>query len=115
MYFTQSILDHLADLCYLDVRQTHQRKLTVHFDKAPINNTKRVPEQMEACGFSRMDHPLYRPDLAPCDFFPFGNRKENVAGKSRDTDGELYRVCELFWRPFLATYSGLLLRNWSGG
>jgi hypothetical protein len=38
-------------------------------------------QQMEACGFSKMDDAGYSPDLAPCDFFLFGRLKQDLAGQ----------------------------------
>jgi histone-lysine N-methyltransferase SETMAR len=50
-------------------------KTTLHFDNAPIHNTKAVMGQLEQSELKRMDHPTYSPDLAPCDFFRFGSMK----------------------------------------
>jgi hypothetical protein len=49
----------------------------LHFDKAPIHNTKDVQDHLANFGFGRMEHPPYSPDPAPCDFFLFGAMKEN--------------------------------------
>jgi hypothetical protein len=101
MYFIQSMIDPLRELCYADGRQIHQRQFILHLDNASIC----VLEQTETCGFSRTDHPTYSPDLAPCDFFLFGHLKANLAGQLFDTDEELF----LGVRIISAGISGALL------
>jgi histone-lysine N-methyltransferase SETMAR len=88
-YFAQEILGGLEPVCYPEDRNPHQRKIIVHFDNAPIHNTKIVMEQLQHSGFKKMDHPPYSPDLAPSDFFLFGYLKEQLKGRSFSEEEEL--------------------------
>jgi hypothetical protein len=95
MSFTQTIIDPLRELCYRDGQHTHQRKFTVDCDNAPIHNSKHILEQIEACGFPRMDHPAYIPYLSLCDFFLFVYLRKHLAGQLFDIDELRYwrRIC----------------------
>jgi hypothetical protein len=41
----------------------------VHFDNAPIHDSKFVPEKPMEGGPKRLIHQVYSPDRSPCDFF----------------------------------------------
>jgi hypothetical protein len=49
----------------------------IHFDNASPHNSKQSQECIQASKAKRLPHPVYRPDLAPSDFFLFGYLKEN--------------------------------------
>jgi len=57
-------------------------------DNAPVHNAKKVQTAIAECGFQEMNHPLYSPDLAPCDYFLFIHLKKHLRGGrfSSDTD-----------------------------
>jgi hypothetical protein len=69
MFFIKCFLGPLAELCYPQGRKSRERRVMVHFDNAPIHNTEEVQGYCANVEFRRMKHALYRPDLAPCDFF----------------------------------------------
>jgi hypothetical protein len=76
-FFIKCVIRPLVGFCYPEGRKPHQKRVVVHFDNALIHNTEAVQECLADCGFKRMNHPAYSPDLAPCDFFLFGAMKEN--------------------------------------
>jgi hypothetical protein len=84
-YYVEEVLTPLADSCYPQRSQRPRHLVTVHFDNAPIHNTNLVAECLERRKLTRMSHPPYSPDLAPCDFFLFGYLKGKLAGQSFDT------------------------------
>jgi hypothetical protein len=53
----------------------------LRFDNAPVHSTEGVRENLASFGFRRMVHPLYSPDLEPCDFFLFGAMKYAFTGQ----------------------------------
>jgi len=57
-------------------------------DNAPVHKAKKVQTAIAECGFQEMNHPLYSPDLAPCDYFLFRHLKKHLRGRrfSCDTD-----------------------------
>jgi histone-lysine N-methyltransferase SETMAR len=87
-YFAEHVIANLGWACRADDALQGQL-ITVHFDNAPIHNTKRVADELEAWGMERLEHPPYSPDLAPCDFFLFGYLKELLADKHFSTEEEL--------------------------
>jgi histone-lysine N-methyltransferase SETMAR len=94
--FIECVLPPLTKICYPQGRGTHERKVILHSDNAPVHNSDRVEESLAIFGFRRMDHPPYRPDLAPCDFFLFGARKQASAGHHFDTIDDLWMGVEVF-------------------
>ena len=42
-----------------------------HQDNAPVHNTILVSDYLTKMGIKTVPHPLYSPDLAPCDFWLF--------------------------------------------
>jgi histone-lysine N-methyltransferase SETMAR len=72
----------------------------LYFDNAPIHSTEEVQGHLRYLSFTRMEHPLYSPDLAPCDFFLFGTMKENFSGQRFESAQELFRAVEAFLRAF---------------
>jgi hypothetical protein len=91
-YFAGEIIGGLKDVCYPEGRNPHERKRTLHFDNTPVHNTRTVMGQLEQSGSKRIEHPPYGPDLAACDFFPFGYMKEQLKGRSFAEEEELLSV-----------------------
>jgi len=68
------------------------RGLFLHMDNAPAH---RVDECFMEHGITRLPHPPYSPDIAPCDFWLFGFLKNYLEGSSYDTPEQLYEaVCQ---------------------
>jgi histone-lysine N-methyltransferase SETMAR len=84
-YFCEEVITPLAEMCYPNGIGRARYKVTVHFDNAPIHNTAEVSEYLQAYRLTRMQQPPYSPDLAPCDFFLFGDLKRRLAGNSFET------------------------------
>jgi hypothetical protein len=71
-YFTEENIGRLEDSGYLEGRNPHQRKVTLHF-----SNTRTVIGQLEQSGFQGMEYPLDNLGLAPYGFFLFGYMTEH--------------------------------------
>jgi transposase len=93
-YFAEVILPSLVSVCYPDGRRSRGRKCVVHFDNAPIHNSKVVAEKLIEENLKRMPHPVYSPDLSPCDFFLFGYLKDRLVDKRYTTPEELFSEVE---------------------
>jgi histone-lysine N-methyltransferase SETMAR len=93
-YFEKEIIQTLGASCYPNGLQAPGSQVTLHFDNAPIHNTKLVSDSLEFLGFNRLDHPPYSPDLAPCDFFLFGYVKEKLIGSAFDSPDDLFSAVE---------------------
>jgi hypothetical protein len=84
----------------------------LHFDNAPVRNTDGVRENLASCGFRRMGHPLYSPDLAPCDFSLFGAMKQAFAVQHFATVEDLLMSVEAFLREISAHFLQTVFREW---
>jgi len=52
----------------------------LHHDNAPIHTSIAVRELLAQNNITMLPHPLYSPDLAPCDFFLFPKFKTHLKG-----------------------------------
>jgi hypothetical protein len=68
----------------------------LHFDNTPVPNTEGVQKSLAKFEFRKMEHPPYRPDLAPCDFRLFGAMKQAFGGQYFDTINKLFMGVEAF-------------------
>ena len=50
-------------------------------DNAPVHDVLRVREFLVKNSITKMDHPPYSPDLAPCDFWLFPKFKNALKGQ----------------------------------
>ncbi len=52
----------------------------IHMDNAPAHNAGYTLTLLRILGWTRLPHPPYSPDLAPCDFWLFGRVKKHIRG-----------------------------------
>jgi transposase len=88
-YFIECVPGPLTEVCWPEGRKSHERRVMVHFDNAPIHNSEEVQEHLTNLGFKRMEDPTYSPDLAPYDFYLFGAVKENFSTQRFESVDEL--------------------------
>jgi histone-lysine N-methyltransferase SETMAR len=73
------------------------RRLHVHANNARPNTAKKVAKFLACNGMKRAPHPLYSPDLAPCEFYLFRYIKSRLAGASfKDPDQLLQAIDVIF-------------------
>jgi hypothetical protein len=75
-WYAHEILHPRSVVSSPDGPETARRTAAVPFDNASIDDATEVRECLDGCGLSRMEHPPYSPDLAPCDCFLFEYVKE---------------------------------------
>ena len=56
-------------------------KWILHHDNAPAHDALRFHEFLAKNSITKMDHPPYSPDLAPCDFWLFPKLKNALKGQ----------------------------------
>jgi transposase len=61
----------------------------LHHDNAPAHTSLVVRQFLASKNTIVIPHPLYSPDLAPCDFFLFPNMKFRLKGRHFDTIEEI--------------------------
>ena len=60
-----------------------------HQDNAPVHNSILVTDYLTKMGIKTVPHPLYSPDVAPCDFCLFSKLKEKLRGCRYETIEEM--------------------------
>ena len=86
-------------------------KRILHHDCAPALDALRVREFLAKNTITKMDHPPYSPDLAPCDFWLFPKLKK-MPWRGKDlltfltSNATWKRCCEVFWKTIFKTVSG---------
>jgi hypothetical protein len=119
-YFAENIVRSLVSVFYPDGRRCRARKYLVHFDNAPIHNSKLVTEKLMEGGLKRMPHPVRSRNRSRCEFFLFGYLKHKLIDKAERTPEELFRDVEtiiseitsdMISRGFLTQHERLRKRN----
>ncbi|KAI6656144.1 Mariner transposase [Oopsacas minuta] len=70
-------------------QKTGIRGILLHHDNASSHTAIRTRELLENSGLKTLPHPLYSPDLAPCDFWLFPRLKDQLRGRRFSTNEEL--------------------------
>ena len=65
------------------------KDIILHFDNAKTHTSKASLEKLSTLGINRMPHPLYSPDISPCDFYLFGKLKELLKGEIMENEEDL--------------------------
>jgi hypothetical protein len=88
-FYTETILSSLV--ASLSVRRPKLRATAAHLhlhNHRPDNSMLSI-EKMAEYRFIRVPQPPYSPDLAPCDFFLFGDLKFQLEGKNFFNEGSV--------------------------
>jgi hypothetical protein len=78
-YYTSHILDPFAEWRRGQAGGS-DRRLYVHADNARHDTAKKVTKFIAGNDMKRAPHPPHSPDLAPCNFYLFGDIKARLAG-----------------------------------
>lgn len=84
----------------------------VHFDNSPIHNTQGIQEHLASVGFTKMEHPTYSPDPAPCDSFLFGAMKRNSSGQHFESVEGLLLALEALLEGLSADFLQTVFPEW---
>jgi hypothetical protein len=69
--FQEGILREVAVQNHSRGRKPSTSRYILHFDNAPVHNTEEIEQALQECKFLRLAHPLYSPDICPCNVFLF--------------------------------------------
>ena len=78
--------------------------IKLHLDNAKAHNSKLTVQEISNYNIMRIPHPVYSPDIAPCDFWLFGKLKEYLKGKRFDNENELFDTLLTFSKAMANTY-----------
>ena len=70
------------------------RGILFHHDNAPTHRSRECVSALSQHGFKTLPHPLYSPDLSPCDFHLFPQIKRQLNGRRFKDIGELKQAFE---------------------
>ncbi|KAA6386828.1 MAG: hypothetical protein EZS28_017645 [Streblomastix strix] len=90
-----------------DIYSELDREVLLHIDNSPVHNNRMSRGYVKEFNLYRIEHPAYSPDLAPSDFWLFGNLKGSMKGQHFQEQGQL----ENFVRGWLAGQSEAKLRS----
>jgi histone-lysine N-methyltransferase SETMAR len=91
-YYIAEILEPLSQWRSIEAAE-NERKLLVHADRARSHTAKLSTQYFNENRMKLAPHPPYSPDLAPSDFYLFGDVKRCLAGLSfKDLDQLLAAV-----------------------
>jgi histone-lysine N-methyltransferase SETMAR len=78
-------------------------------DNALVHKSRFSKAAVAECDFVEIDHPPYRPDLAPCYYFLFPNFKKTLKGTKLGDEDELRAAVEKHFadKPNEYFYNGL--------
>ena len=79
-YYRESFLTQLVDFYQKRRPRMGVRGIKLLSENAPAHKSAMVQEYLKESGLDVLDHPLYSPDLSPCDFWLFPRLKEMLAG-----------------------------------
>ena len=90
-YFVEHILPALAATLQMAVPGRRRIRYRLHCDNAGPHNSARSQALTNDHGFLRIPHPPYSPDLAPSDFYLFGNLKRQLENQEFVAPEDLLR------------------------
>ena len=79
-FYRESLLTQLVDFYQKRRPCTSVRSIKLLHDNTPAHKSATVQKYLKESGLDVLDHPPYRPDLSPCDFWLFPRLKEMLAG-----------------------------------
>ena len=79
-YYRESFLTQLVDFYQKRRPRMGVCGIKLLSENAPAHKSAMVQEYLKESGLDVLDHPLYSPDLSPCDFWLFPRLKEMLAG-----------------------------------
>ena len=88
-WYTETCLPQVFETVQNQRPKTGLRGLILHHDNARPHTAKVTTEYLERQNMKILPHPPYSPDLAPCDFWLFGNLKKSLRNRRFASEEEL--------------------------
>lgn len=84
-----SLLDRLKEAIKEKRRGKLSKGVLLLHDNAPVHTCHVATAAIHRCGFEKLNHPPYSPDLAPSDYYLFPKMKKELRGKKFGDDEEV--------------------------
>lgn len=91
-YFIQNILIPIHSQKMNIWSESHRRKIWLHLDNSRVHNSIESMKKTAEFGFKRAPQPAFSPDIAPTDFFLWGDIKEKLKGSKFDDKDQLFEA-----------------------
>jgi hypothetical protein len=77
-HFITTIAPELSKTNSNSKRSVDKTELIVYMDNSMCRNGRKIQEYCARKKMTKTPHPVYSPDLSPCDFWFFGDTKEQL-------------------------------------
>jgi len=109
IFFYNSVIADFVKNVWIPKTGDGRRKVKLHCDNAPSH---RIDQELEALNISRVPHPPYSPDLAPCDFFLFGFLKMALEGRNLKSAEDLLAEVRVILESIPQTTLQMVYGEW---
>ena len=111
-YFLNNIIKTLELTDIVTEATRNDENVFIHYDNAPCHNACAVKTYLPQSRFTRVDHPPFSPDIAPCDFALFGSIKESFNDAVFETEEELLDAILNFFDTKGPEYFISIFKSW---
>ena len=80
------------------------KKMLFHHENEPAHSSAIATAKLVELRYELLPHPLYSPDLAPCDFFLCPNMKKWLGGMRFKSNEEVIAATEVYFAEFDKPY-----------
>jgi hypothetical protein len=111
---SQVFIKHVLDPLDKDYREGSEptQKFYLHMDNCRVHTSKLCTQFLSSSCFIKMPHPPYSPDIAPSDFFLFGDVKRQLMGKHFSSAEELMAALEEILEMYTSTTLISVMDEW---
>jgi hypothetical protein len=81
-------------------------------DNSACHNGYKIIDKLAVANIARAPHPLYSPDLRPCDFWLFEFLKESMKGMELSTKDQIVETIATIWRGVTFDTLKPVLQEW---
>jgi hypothetical protein len=81
-------------------------------DNSACHNSHKITDKLTAADIARVLHPLYSPDLSPCDFWLFRFLKKSMKGMELSTKDQSVETITTIWRGVTSDTVQSVFQEW---
>jgi hypothetical protein len=111
-YFVQNTLPPLLNQKKRLSRHEIVINSSVHMDNLMCHNRHRVADELRRLEILRVPHPLYLPDISPCDFWIFGDCKGKLRDDHLQGPEEILTVVQKLWDNIILEELQTAFQSW---
>jgi hypothetical protein len=97
-YFISTILAELVREKRRVLRRKRELPFLIHMENSACHNGRKITHKLTVADIASAPHPLYSPDLSPCDSWLFGFLKKSMNGMQLSTEDQLVEAIPIIWQ-----------------